>query len=340
MGVILLSSGLFSKAQNSQFSQFYSSPTILAPSFAGITGNSRIVMNFRDQWPSVPGTFLTYAASFDHYLPKLNSGIGILAYRDQAGDGNLASTKFGAQYAYNVKLNRKWSLRPGIMFAYQQTSIDFQNLVFGDAISIDGIRSPTAIQAPSILESRGFIDFSASFLAVHPNLWIGATVDHLLTPNESLANEIETPIPMKFSVYGGYKFLVSNNRRQRLKENVIVSFLYKNQARTDQFDIGAYWNKDPISLGLWVRGLPGFMQFIQPPATVHGSQRYGNLDALVVLVGYKLGQLRVGYSYDFTISDLIGNTGGAHEVSLIYEFKSNLRIKNRKRRESIPCPTF
>lgn len=288
-----------------------------------------MVLNFRDQWPSIPGTFLTYAVSYDQYLPKMKSGIGFVIYRDQAGSGNLANTMFGAQYAYNVKLNRYWSFRPGIMFTYQKTSIDFQRLIFGDALNIDGSVSQTAIQTP--LEQKGYIDFSSSVLAVGPKVWIGATVDHLLMPNESLVNEIETRIPMKFSVYAGYKFLVSANRRKRTEENVIVSFLYKNQAGSDQFDVGAYWNKDPISLGLWMRGLPGIMQ---------SSEGYGNLDALVALVGYQLGPLKLGYSYDFTISDLIGTTGGAHEISLIYEFKTNITVKTRRKFDAVPCPTF
>ncbi len=330
VGVLFLNIALYSGAQNSQFSQFYSSPTILGPSFAGITGNSRVVMNFRDQWPNMPATYVTYAVSFDHYLPKLNSGIGAVIYRDQAGSGKLANTLYGVQYTYNVKLNRYWRLRPGIMLAYRQTSLDFASLKFLDGLRIDGTSTQTTNIPP--LENKGYIDFSASMLAVSSKLWIGATVDHLLQPDETLTKQGESRIPMKLSVYGGYKFLISKNRRQRLQENVIVSFLYKAQANSDQFDIGAYWNKDPLTLGLWFRG------FI--PGVMNSSEGYGNLDALVALVGYKLGSLRMGYSYDFTISDLIGTTGGAHEVSLIYEFKSRLSMRRRKKHTVVSCPTF
>jgi len=50
--------------------------------------------------------------------------------------------------------------------------------------------------------------------------------------------------------------------------------------------------------------------------------------------------LHIGYSYDFTISNLIGSTGGAHEISIVYEF-NNLSIGQLKKRiRAIPCPEF
>ncbi len=41
------------KTQDPQFSQFYSSPLYLAPSFAGATDGGRGILNYRDQWPQL-----------------------------------------------------------------------------------------------------------------------------------------------------------------------------------------------------------------------------------------------------------------------------------------------
>jgi len=76
--------------------------------------------------------------------------------------------------------------------------------------------------------------------------------------------------------------------------------------------------------GFWYRGVPFF-----------GEDPKG--DAISFLVGYKLDQLRVGYSYDFTISNLVSSTGGAHEISITYEFKST---RSRKKAHMVPCPEF
>jgi hypothetical protein len=63
-------------------------------------------------------------------------------------------------------------------------------------------------------------------------------------------------------------------------------------------------------------------------------------DAIIGLVGIKTKQLHIGYSYDFTISNLIASTGGAHEISIVYEWNSFSLIGNRKKIHAIPCPEF
>ena len=62
-------------------------------------------------------------------------------------------------------------------------------------------------------------------------------------------------------------------------ENVTFVFNYRKQDIYDQLDLGAYWVKDPFTLGAWFRGLPVFSK---------SSQKYGGLDAVILLVGYKI----------------------------------------------------
>jgi len=61
--------GLISVYQESQFSQFYSSPLYLKPSFAGANRWNGISTNYRNQWPSIGNSFVTYAFSYDHLFP-------------------------------------------------------------------------------------------------------------------------------------------------------------------------------------------------------------------------------------------------------------------------------
>ncbi len=63
-------------------------------------------------------------------------------------------------------------------------------------------------------------------------------------------------------------------------------------------------------------------------------------DAIIGLIGIKTSSVHIGYSYDFTISNLISSTGGAHEISLIYEFNNLSLGQQRKRIRAIPCPEF
>jgi hypothetical protein len=59
-------------------------------------------------------------------------------------------------------------------------------------------------------------------------------------------------------------------------------------------------------------------------------------DAFILLFGYELGLVKVGYSYDVTVSSLSMATSGSHEISLQINFQS----KTKKKTSTISCPSF
>jgi hypothetical protein len=109
-------------------------------------------------------------------------------------------------------------------------------------------------------------------------------------------------------VFGGVQILRRTRLKQTLQEVLSVAVNFQKQADFYQTDVGLYYYRDPLIFGLWDRGIP----FV---TTQPG-------DAIIGLVGIKTKQLHIGYSYDFTISNLITSTSGSHELSLVYEFNS------------------
>ncbi|HMC97515.1 MAG TPA: type IX secretion system membrane protein PorP/SprF, partial [Flavobacteriales bacterium] len=89
-----------SMAQDAQFTQFYATPTYMSPAFAGTGLQSRFGLSVRDQWPAIPGAFVSANFAMDHNLSGLNSGVGLLITHDRAGSGALRSTSANVQYAY------------------------------------------------------------------------------------------------------------------------------------------------------------------------------------------------------------------------------------------------
>ncbi|MDA3778987.1 MAG: type IX secretion system membrane protein PorP/SprF [Bacteroidales bacterium] len=312
-------------AQESQFSQFYSSPLYLAPSFAGATDGDRISANYRNQWPSIGNSFVTYAFSYDRYFPHLKSGLGVLFFREQAGSGSLATTNFGFQYSYNIKINEKWQIRPGLHFLYTQRSLDFNSLEFGDELwrRLYGNSDNGTIEVPT-LTKKSDIDASASALAYNDSYWFGFTMDHILKPNRSLIGD-NSNVPFKYTVFGGAKIPILREYNRASGQSISPAYLFKYQDGRSQLDIGCYWYEIPFVLGVWYRGVPVFKE-------------NASNDAIAFLVGYKLPNLNIGYSYDFTISKLVGYTGGAHEISFIFLF--NQGVTEREKRKSLPCPYF
>ena len=308
--------------QDPTFSQFYANPLYLSPSFAGATAQYRIGMNYRNQWPAVPGVFHTYSISFDKAMPDFNSGFGVLATYDVAGEGNLSTTNIGLLYSYDFNINKEWHVRPGVNFKFYYLGLDINKLIFSSQMTASGT---TPSITPPPFDNVADVDFATSALVYNERIWAGFTLDHLLTPKTSFYGDDAT-VPVKFNMFGGVQILKKTRLRQKMQEVLSVAMNFQRQGKFYQSDLGLYYYKDPLIFGLWYRGIP--------LVTTQAG------DAIIGLIGIKTDQVHIGYSYDFTISNLIGSTSGAHEISLIYEF-NNLSLGQRmKRVRAIPCPEF
>lgn len=321
--LILISIGFLKTglSQDSQFSQFYASPLYLAPSFAGSTDGDRIALNYRNQWPSISRSFQTYSLSYDHYFPHMKSGFGLLLFREQAGASSLATTNIGLAYSYKFKFRSGWRIYPGLSFFYTQRNVNFGDLLFEDELRSDQTIGTGELQ---ILEKKVDIDASFSMLTYNKYMWLGFTWDRIMKPNRSLTGDVIED-PYKFSIFGGTKFKIFDKYNWSSGQSLSPSFLFKIQDKYTQLDIGLYWYQMPLVLGVWYRGIPVFKE-------LHST------DALAFLLGFKIEQFSIGYSYDLTISKLVGFTGGTHEISINYLFSQGRTA--REKRRSIPCPTF
>ncbi len=308
--------------QDPTFSQFYANALYLSPSFTGATNEYRFALNYRDQCPSVPGVFNTYSISFDKALTNFNSGIGVLATYDVAGSGNLSTTNIGLLYSYDFNINREWHIRPGVDFKFYYEGLDIGKLVFNSQITGSGT-SPSVTPPP--FKNVADVDFATSALVYNSRTWGGFTLDHLLAPKTSFYGNDAT-VPVKINFYGGTQILKQTRLRQKSLDILSVAINFQKQGKFYQSDLGLYYYKDPIIFGIWYRGIPLV------------TSQVG--DAIIGLVGIKTKQLHIGYSYDFTISSLIGSTGGAHEISLVYEFNNLSMGQLKKRIRAIPCPEF
>ncbi|HRG00995.1 MAG TPA: type IX secretion system membrane protein PorP/SprF [Bacteroidia bacterium] len=312
------------KAQDPQFTQFYAAPMYLNPAFTGVTYEHRFVANYRNQWPGISKTYQTYMASYDYNLSDLNSGLGINVMQDRAGTAGLTHTQFGINYAYHFKVSKFSEIRLGANLNYNMKRLDFNKLKFNDQISTG---SSVSLDAANY-ERLNFMDFAAGALLNSTEYWLGLSAKHLTQPNSSLVGD-RVPLPLTISLHGGYRFIIEQKSKE-LKRYVSPAFNYRHQQKYDQLDIGVYYYHLPINVGLWYRGLP--LKKYAPT--------YTSSESIAVLLGFDITDynLRVGYSYDLTISKLgVANSLGAHEISLIYEVAKK---KKRNKRILVSCPKF
>lgn len=326
--IFLLAITGVSQAQDFQLSQYYQAPLYLNPGFTGITPQQRIVLNHRVQWPNLPQAFTTYAFSYDIFVNELRSGFGVLVTTDKMGSAGWRTTNASFLYSYKVKLTDKIVFSPGLSFGYGSNGLDRTKLLMGDELQYDGETADVELRK---LGRTNYFDFTSGFLVYSRKTWIGATFTHMNRPNLSVLNEVSR-LPMKTAIHGGVRLNLSADRRSPRASYLTPSFIYRTQGPSfSQLDLGVNYHIDPVSLGLWYRGKP-FKQSV-----INSVEQ----DAVILYLGLYLKQLTIGYSYDFTVSELQTASGGAHEISIVYEFTSKPSNKSvKKKYRLIPCPSF
>ncbi len=309
-------------AQDPEFSQFYANPLYLNPAMTGITICPRAVGNYRNQWPGIGKAFNTYSFSYDQYVDALHGGLGLLVTADRAGGGNLNTTTISLMYAYKFNLTSHLQASGAVKAGYYQRRLVWENLRFEDMIDPqNGFTLPTAEKQPDNL-SVGVPDFSAGvFLGYDDLVYGGIAVDHLSQPKIGFYNDNSTILPMKFTVHAGSVIsLRTNGSADEDREfSISPNILYQQQFQFHQLNVGLYLTIDPFVGGLWFR------------------HNFENPDAIIPMIGVHYKNLRVGYSYDYTVSKLKSVSGGAHEVSASWQFPC---IEKRRHVRAIKCPRF
>ena len=302
------------KAQDPTFTQFYANPLYLNPALAGSYGCGRLAMNYRNQWPSLSGNYVTYSASYDNYFKNISGGFGVLATHDQQGQGTINTSMLGLVYSYHLKLSRKWKMFFGARAAWYQKFLDWDKLTFGDMIDP---RRGFIYQTGDVPRggSRGFFDASLGTVLFNKNFFIGAAWHHLNRPNESMIIG-NSPLPWRFTGHMGAEIQIGKKSRYSSTTSIMPNVIYQYQNGFQELSIGTYVKYGSINAGAW----------------------YRNRDAFILTLGINTGKFKLGYSYDVTVSKLNnGVTSGSHEISMGLFLNCNKKPPQFK---TLSCPSF
>jgi len=314
------------QAQDPQLSQFYAAPMYLNPALTGNTFQDRIALNYRIQWPGFAPGFETYAVAYDHNNAKAHSGYGIMVMHDQAGTNDLSFTHIAGSYSYEARIDHAHAVRFGMRLGYTLRQFDMGNYLFADQVIRDN--APTSLE-PAMIQRTSYFDAAMGLMYYGEHFWLGTSFSHINRPQQTLLLNGDTRLPIRTSIHTGYRIALDERSMSRTRSTFNIAAHYKAQQDWDQLDIGAYIEHLPLTAGIWYRGLPGLKAY---------KPGYPNNDAVILMAGFETQrQLRFVYSYDITISWLGMKSGGAHEISLTYEWPA--RQKNRKF-HMVPCPKF
>ena len=318
--VILIFVGAVGYAQDPEFTQFYANPIYLNPAFTGAEMCPKVHINHRNQWPNISGNYVTSSFSYDQKAPSLSGGLGLMVVTDNAAK-TLKTNRISGTYAFIKDLGPALSINVGFEGTFFQRSVDWNKLVFGDMIDP---KRGFVYQTQDIKQNTvvSGVDFSSGAILYSDYFYLGFAAHHLTEPNESMLKNKDAILPTKYTLHAGTKIELPTSpghhglgRGPDAGDYVSPNILIRRQGTFQQVNLGLYVKKGPLTGGIW----------------------YRNKDAFIILFGINAGTLRIGYSYDVTISALSLATGGAHEISIT----TRIPCKPKKKKyRTLSCPAF
>jgi type IX secretion system PorP/SprF family membrane protein len=312
------------RSQDPQFSQYYANPVYTNPAFAGSSTVGRGVINYRSQWPSISGTFRTFSASYDEHYDVINGGIGIMITGDEAGEGTLRTLSLSGAYSYQIVINKYLTVRAGIQASIFQKSIEFGKLKFYDQIVKQRgfvYLTQELPTAPTVF----YTNFAAGVVAYTNYFYGGFAVHNLNEPSPDFysgnndQSTIPSVVPMRYTGHLGLMIPIVKTRFEKRSTNLYPNILYMQQKQFNQLNAGLYLSKGQYVIGGYFR------------------QNSVNSDAIIFLLGLRLPKLRLGFTYDATVSDARPGARQSYEVSLAFELRKRTPKKTIR---SIKCPEF
>ena len=330
---LLLAAAPAVRAQDPYFSQPFATRQYANPAYTGLVDDYSVTLAYRNQFPSLVGTFQTFQAAADLRpdQPGQHHAFGLLINQDQTGELTYRRLEAGGLYAYHTRLTKTLALSAGGRLSYGRQTLGNPGYVFGDQLATDG----SIVRASS--ENTNYLPvnyFSLGFGGVLYSAqgFFSLAGQHLNQPDLGF-RQPNSSLPLLLNFSGGYKFFTVRPGLGLATREISFTPVatYARQGGSQRLETGLYFTASPVTLGAVVRNI-----FL---ANGVGSQQ-----VLALVVGVQTGGLRLGYSYDVGLSQVSSSLGGAHEISLaVYAFDKleNAHRRLRKRNyPAAPCPAF
>lgn len=290
--IALLISGYRAAAQQDpQLSQNMFAKLSVNPGFAGANDAICATLLYRNQWTGFGGEPKTMLFTADMPIDAIHGGVGLTIFAaDQLGAEKNLNAR--ASYAYQADLG-SGRIGIGVDLGYHQKSLDGSKFVFND----DG-----DINIPVNSASGGAFDMGVGVYYHTEKLYAGISTQHI-TEGDIKYDNISTTLERHYYLMAGYNLDLTSSLT--LKPSVLV----KTDAVSTQADFNANLL---INSRFWV------------------GASYRLQDAIVLMAGMEIvPNLKLGYSYDITTSDIKTYSSGTHEIMLGYCFKKAKIVKRQ-----------
>lgn len=288
--ILLLCLGAFSmKAQQlPMYSQFLFNDYAYNPAVAGSKPYFDVKSGHRYQWVGLTDAPRTYTLTVNGPTKNQKNGLGAFLFTDHVGPTRRTGLQFS--YAYHLNITKDVRLSMALSGGLLEWKLDAQKITLYDPSDQVIVNSVMRTIVP---------DAKFAFYLYGKNWHFGGAAPNLLRSKLKFNNAAYTGLSQlvdHYYVHGGYKFELNDDFT--VEPGVLVKYI--PNANPLQVDVMARveWKKQ-----WWLGGT------------------YRTSDAASVMMGYLYREnLMLGYSYDFTTSNLRNYSSGTHELLIGVRF--------------------
>jgi type IX secretion system PorP/SprF family membrane protein len=271
--------------QEAQYSQYMFNGLFVNPAYAGSRDQASMSLIGRNQWSGFDGAPKSAAFTLHGPSASMKSGFGMMLTAD--GIGPISNTGLSLDYAYRIKLDQDHTLAFGLQGSMDYYRTNFAGLRLEDATD----HSFTGQDVRRWLPNAGTGVYFNGKLG-----YVGVAAPRLLSNRLSPTNADTVARQARHCfITGG--LVLKLGESVKFRPSTLIKF---SSGGGPSVDINAsFLFKEKLWLGASWR----------------------SEDAVVLMVEFwPTQQLRIGYAYDITTSDLRSYNTGSHELSLGFDF--------------------
>ncbi|PCH78029.1 MAG: hypothetical protein COB98_01885 [Flavobacteriaceae bacterium] len=291
---VLLCMSIGSAQQSPQYTQYMYNMNVINPAYAGSEGTLNIGVLYRTQWVGFEGAPKTVTASINAPVGR-NVGLGFTAIADEIGP--VKEQNIFADFSYTIKTSDIGRLAFGIKGGATFQRIDFNSM--------------TAVEEEDYLIDRNNVN------NIYPNVGVGIFYyGERFYTGFSIPNMLET---LHFEKKDG----MISNACEKMHYFFTTGYV---------FDVSENLKLKPSLFAKAAMGAPvsidvSFNALINEKLEFGLSYRLDDSVSAIVSL-FVQSNFRIGYAYDYTISNFSNYNSGTHEIMLHYNVDNSRQGKS------------
>lgn len=264
--------------QEPQFTMNWNTYSFNNPASTGLFYKHFATFIHRSQWTGLDGAPQTIGGIYDFKWSKINSGVGLNYIFGKLGFEK--NNRLYLNYAYQFNLKKERVLSAGLAIGFLEKSIDFSKFV-----TID----PNDPLLSASTNSDVLFNCNIGVLYKTPHVNCGLSITQLNQPESEVLHYKNSR-----HYFVTFTYIQEIGKSFIFRPNILV----KSDFSSTQYD----FNLVSIYRKRYWAGLT-----------------YRISDAIAFMAGVDIkGRYRIGYSYDYTISELNNFSKGSHEIVIAF----------------------